>query len=101
MDDWYKVTTRQLSEEGGTSLLFVHDKSLWKLLKFAYPGIVYLCNHSLPEHDWKPWKFAFNPDHIWSDPKIQKKFLEDAFVSLKLSKLEDWYHVRIKYVVVS
>jgi hypothetical protein len=45
-EDWYQVTPKQVSDNGGGALLKRYDDSLLQALEFVSP-----------DHAWQPWRF--------------------------------------------
>jgi len=41
MDDWYKVTVKNIEEKGGTGLLIRYGNSIFKLISCTYPEYVW------------------------------------------------------------
>ena len=52
MDDWYRITKRDIIINGGGALLNKHNSSPSKLLESVYP-----------EHKWLPWRFYAKKDY--------------------------------------
>jgi hypothetical protein len=54
LNDWYKVTPKDIKEHGGQTLVYVYS-SLPNLLSIAYP-----------DHNWEKYKFssAYNWDEM-------------------------------------
>eukprot|EP01114_Cavostelium_apophysatum_P004981 TRINITY_DN1548_c0_g2_i2.p1 TRINITY_DN1548_c0_g2~~TRINITY_DN1548_c0_g2_i2.p1 ORF type:complete len:367 (+),score=55.49 TRINITY_DN1548_c0_g2_i2:108-1208(+) len=82
-EDWYYVSSRSISDNGGRMLLSIHGNSKPKLLAWIYP-----------EHKWNKAKFSRKPQHHWEDPKFQREFMEKLAKDLGFSRLEDWYKVK-------
>eukprot|EP01114_Cavostelium_apophysatum_P014947 TRINITY_DN3989_c0_g1_i1.p1 TRINITY_DN3989_c0_g1~~TRINITY_DN3989_c0_g1_i1.p1 ORF type:complete len:475 (-),score=70.21 TRINITY_DN3989_c0_g1_i1:108-1532(-) len=87
-EDWYQVSKETVEEEGGKSLLQLHDGNLGDLLSKVYP-----------EHDWKLWCFRKVPHGFWSDKGRHKEFFDWAWKELRISTFEDWYRVRFEDIV--
>jgi hypothetical protein len=94
MSDWYKLTSKvsRLFERNptikdfenalGSQFETKHNSSPSQLLSSVYP-----------EYDWLPWKFDKSPQGFWSDVKNQRKFMEWAAKELKITEMNDWYHI--------
>jgi hypothetical protein len=81
LDDWYKVTQRNITENKGN--VFYREYSPYKLLLSAYP-----------EHKWNKWKFKGIP--IWREEfqlGEEKEFIEWLTKELKIDSLDEWYRI--------
>lgn len=88
--DWKKVTTKQVAEKGGGSLLQRHNGSLLRTLREVYAGETYqgtpikwdafTCRPNLP------------PGH-WSIAGNVKELLDRAKAKFKVNTTKDWYRV--------
>ena len=79
MEDWYRLTTQMVLENGGASLLFHHSGSPQAALKFAFP-----------EHKWQPWLFENRAKNLFDDQNILKEYIESIGQSLHVNDLTDW-----------
>eukprot|EP01118_Nematostelium_gracile_P006157 TRINITY_DN1979_c0_g1_i3.p1 TRINITY_DN1979_c0_g1~~TRINITY_DN1979_c0_g1_i3.p1 ORF type:complete len:269 (+),score=45.57 TRINITY_DN1979_c0_g1_i3:142-948(+) len=86
-EDWYSVKRKDVIKHGGESLLkTMYNGSLGKALQSVYP-----------DHKWLLWKFDEEvPKKSWSNPQLQKDFMEYLGKELKIEKMEDWYTVTQK-----
>ena len=66
-------------ELGGSSLLGIHNSSLYKVLSSVYP-----------EYEWLPWKFSKSPKFS----KDSAKFVEMAGDELGIKEMNDWYKIK-------
>lgn len=82
MEDWYKVTVRDLSALGGSPLMRYYDDSLFKLLQNIYP-----------EYPWQPFRFRNIPVGWWKVPSNARQCLDWLGTKLGIEKLDDWYSV--------
>lgn len=88
LDDWYKITSNDLAQNGGYSLLSEYNGSATRAIMGAYEG-----------HEWFPWKFQYVPDGYWNDMQNQKKFFEWLGKELKYDKMENWYNLKGSTVI--
>ena len=78
MEDWYDVTSRQIEENGGSSLLKKFDSSPSKLIMAVFL-----------EHKWLEWNFH----REWDIGKNSRKFGDWLEQQLSLKRMEDWYQI--------
>ena len=89
MEDWYKITTSHIHNNGGQGLLLSKYKDSAQLFLEA----VY------PEYKWVPWKFETGvPRHLWDDIENHKEFAEWLFKELGYETMEDWYRISQKTI---
>ena len=81
MDDWYKITTRQLNENYGNTLTMY------------YPHSYNMCSKVYPEIDWLPWKFVKSPTGYWDNINNCKTYMEWLYKELKYQCIDDWYKI--------
>lgn len=84
MDDWYRVTAKDIKEFGGSSLLAKFGGSPSKLLQYVYPN-----------HDWALWKFQTTPQGFWQLQENIKNFAHRMEDQLQLKQMS-WYAVTTK-----
>src|SRR5689334_22139684 len=77
MEDWYKITQRDIISNGGSSFLQKHGNSPSRLLESAYP-----------EHKWVVWKFNTVPVGYWS-LENQIQFVDFLGKQLQFRDMED------------
>lgn len=82
LDDWYNVTSEQITSNGGTGLLSNYSNSISAALQATYP-----------EHEWLPWKFVQSSPNLWDDSVNKKKYFDWLGQQLGYKQLEDWYNV--------
>ena len=86
MSDWYKVTVKDLSSVGGSSLVsHKYNNSLISLLSTLYP-----------EYEWLPWKFKLCPKNFWNNEKNKLWFMNWAGKQLGIKDLNDWNKISSK-----
>eukprot|EP01122_Echinamoeba_exundans_P000528 TRINITY_DN10462_c0_g1_i1.p1 TRINITY_DN10462_c0_g1~~TRINITY_DN10462_c0_g1_i1.p1 ORF type:complete len:429 (+),score=59.90 TRINITY_DN10462_c0_g1_i1:192-1478(+) len=82
MDDWYKLTKKDITDHGGRGLLDLFQSSPRRLLA-----------HVFPAHDWKLWRFSNGGRSGWTDPSSRRAFFDWAQKELQLQSLDGWYAV--------
>jgi hypothetical protein len=82
MDDWYKITSKQVKKTKAAFIVKYYNGSLIEALKKIYP-----------EHNWDPLQFAKLPQSYWDDELNQKKALDRIGEELGVQKMEDWYNI--------
>eukprot|EP01114_Cavostelium_apophysatum_P020553 TRINITY_DN6924_c0_g1_i1.p1 TRINITY_DN6924_c0_g1~~TRINITY_DN6924_c0_g1_i1.p1 ORF type:complete len:527 (-),score=89.84 TRINITY_DN6924_c0_g1_i1:359-1939(-) len=82
-EDWYSVGSSAVKRHGGSSLLYRHNNSLYKLLLAVYP-----------ERSWKADRFSSAPRSYWNDFDRHKNFFENFASEHGIKKMEDWYEIR-------
>jgi len=85
MEDWYRLTTRDLIDNSGAGLLAIHNESLKSLLESVFPN-----------HNWQFWLLVRAPTGYWNDKKEAKKWLAWAGEELEVKDTSDWYSVPTK-----
>ena len=83
MEDWYTITTNDISQNGGSTLL--HDKFK------GSPSL--LVSSVYPEHKWLIHQFSQVPKGHWDNPTNQRSFMDWLGVKLGFNKMEDWYKI--------
>ena len=87
-EDWYKITNKDLIDNGGGGLLNQFNGSPFKILSFAYPEI-----------NWKQWKFNRVSNGYWNNPSNVKDFFENNKEIFKIKQQEDWYKISSKDLI--
>jgi hypothetical protein len=87
-EDWYKVTTTKLKEEGATYLLKRYGSQVQRVLEDVYK-----------DHKWLPWKFASAPRNYWQDTKNQREYLDWLAIHLHIVSPDGWYKVSRETVI--
>ena len=85
MEDWYKITQKDIIEYGGSQLLDQYSCSPSKIVQDVYS-----------EHTWLCWKFEIVPKGFWSDKKNQRDFMDSLGKQLGFQTMEDWYRISLK-----
>eukprot|EP01114_Cavostelium_apophysatum_P021400 TRINITY_DN7453_c0_g1_i1.p1 TRINITY_DN7453_c0_g1~~TRINITY_DN7453_c0_g1_i1.p1 ORF type:complete len:488 (-),score=137.23 TRINITY_DN7453_c0_g1_i1:47-1510(-) len=81
-EDWYRVTVKQVHENGGGGLLEVcYNNSLSRALAEIYP-----------EYKWTFLRSRM-PKGYWDEFLHHKKFFDDLAVKLDLKDLDGWYDI--------
>lgn len=76
--DWGKITTKQLEEAGGKTLLQYFDGSLFKCLQSVYSEV-----------DWK-LEWFHTPKAHWSHFQHHKIFLQHIAEKYQIKSFKDW-----------
>ena len=91
MDDWYKITQRDIRDRGGSRLLnHYYGNSPSKLLLDIYP-----------DHQWKVWRFQKVPRGYWNRLESIKdwvEFMDWLSTKLEIRYLSDWYRVSLEQI---
>ena len=82
-EDWYRISTDDLTKRSGKGLLDMYGGSLCKILKSVYP-----------DREWKHWKFEGTPLEVFKDEKVQREFMEELAKNCHITNPEDWYQVK-------
>jgi hypothetical protein len=82
MEDWYRVTYRELERLGGSTVLVLHGYSVSRLMATVYPN-----------HTWHPLNFVKADKHHWQHRSAKRAAMEDIQKQLGIAKLEEWYDV--------
>ena len=81
LEDWYKVSGKNFTDNGGGGLLNnYHNASHINLIKSVFP-----------DYEWLEWKFVCAPNRFWKDIKNQKKYLLWLVNKLGYKTQEDIY----------
>ncbi len=80
MEDWYKMSPRDIIQKGGKSILQHYGSSLFKALASVYP-----------QHTWDSNRFT--PSRTWTMQE-QKIFFDELARKLNIKSPGDWYNVR-------
>jgi hypothetical protein len=81
MDDWYKLSSEDIRNAGGGSLLNKYG-SLQQILLVTHPF-----------HPWKPWRFGSVPSGFWDIPDNRSDFFDWIAKELGFMDKQDWYKV--------
>ena len=82
MNDWYRITSKCIVDNGGEDLLNQYQGSSIKLLQEVFPN-----------HPWLPWKFSQLSRSHWDELEHQKEFLDWLGTELGFKEKEDWYSI--------
>jgi hypothetical protein len=82
LDDWYSITTSNIKENGGETLLARFGDSLPKLLTTLYL-----------QHNWQVWKFKTLPNRFWDDEDNVIMFMDWLCSQLQVIHPFDWYNI--------
>eukprot|EP01118_Nematostelium_gracile_P007178 TRINITY_DN2324_c0_g1_i1.p1 TRINITY_DN2324_c0_g1~~TRINITY_DN2324_c0_g1_i1.p1 ORF type:complete len:335 (-),score=63.47 TRINITY_DN2324_c0_g1_i1:40-1044(-) len=84
MEDWYRITRKQLAEKRGLGLLATKYQN----------SIPNMLSALVPEHPWNKWKFA-HAHGFWDNVQNIKDFVGVYLAKeLNITKMEDWYTVK-------
>jgi hypothetical protein len=93
-EDWYSITSKQIYERGGGSLLDKYGSSPSKLIQTVYQ-----------DHQWNEYKFRRNPKGssaklagYWTNLENQRNFLNSLGKKLGIKDLTDWYAITRKQI---
>jgi hypothetical protein len=79
MEQWYQVTAKQISDNGGYTLMSKYNNSVLQLVSTVFP-----------DHVWLPWKFASNvPDRFWDMTGNLRWYFDWLIQEKKLSGPQD------------
>ena len=81
-NDWYGVTSKDILEFKGHTLITQYKGSLFDALKAVYP-----------EFKWNIYQRKHIPYKHWSSIDNQKLFLKYVATTLKITKVEEWKKV--------
>src|SRR5688500_5103672 len=66
MDDWYRVTLKDIYKHGGKGILYrCYNGSPSKALQTVYP-----------EHNWTLWRFGRTPKGFWEKSENRRNFFD-------------------------
>jgi len=81
LSDFYRITTRDISDNQGSTLLHLYGHSIYKALRNAFP-----------DHKWEPWRFSLVPRNFWSNPTHLRQFFDSLASDLDIKSMDDWYN---------
>ena len=85
MEDWYKITHRNMLNNGGTGLLLEHYKrSPHLLIQSVYP-----------EYNWLIWRFDC-VERYWDNIEHHRIFMDWFSKHNNFKSMDDWYNVSQK-----
>ena len=82
MEDWYKISIKDIKDNDGAGLIEFYNGSIKKIL-----------NEIFSDYEWLEWKFNSVPNGFWPDINNQQKYLEWLGKILNYKKMEDWYNI--------
>jgi hypothetical protein len=85
LDGWYPISTNDLQKNGGSSVLWYYNGSIYHALRAIYP-----------DHVWRAWKFKTGPKGYWKSIDHRKEFFQWASEELRILKPQDWYKVTLR-----
>lgn len=92
LEDWYKVSYKQVRGHLGTGILKRHADSLIKALKSIYPA-----------HIWVEWRFQSAPRHFWKSAVNRRRFFEHVGAAVlgitdfsSPAQMEKWYNISVE-----
>ena len=98
-EDWNKVSTGTVLEEGGQFIKYYYNTSLKKgmytcveVINFVMLALKAIYPEYVAERMHKPKRY-------WADIRNQKDFFDNLAIKLNIQKPEDWYRVTSKMVV--
>jgi hypothetical protein len=87
-EDWYKITTEQISKKYGGGLLSkYYDGSPYAFLKSIFPN-----------YEWLGWKFKTSPYHFWN-LENEKQYAIWLGKELGYQGMEDWYNITRELII--
>jgi hypothetical protein len=88
MDDWYKLTVKDIKENGGARLLHKYQQSPSKFVQSLFS-----------DYKWLPWKFdSSQTEGFWNQQKNQKQFMNWLGNELGFKQMDDWYQITGKII---
>lgn len=85
LEDWYRITEKQVIKAGAGRLLSIYDNCLSEVLSSIYST-----------HIWEEWKFDHLPRGFLMQSQNCRRFLDAMAEHLNVSKPEDWYRVTLR-----
>jgi hypothetical protein len=82
MDDWYKISQKQIIDHGGLGLLTHYGNSLSLLITSIYSN-----------HKWNQFGFGDFLQTYWGNKDNQRDFLDNLGNQLGLKRIDDWYAI--------
>ena len=91
MEDWYKVTGKDILDAGGGGLLMkYYENSIKNLLKAVYSE-----HNSIWE---KEWLFNCTTRNFWDKHENQRLYCDWLSTELNYKKIEDWYNISARII---
>lgn len=96
MDDWYSITSEQISRVEVKSLSAQYNDSfILSLVNTFDPSI----NPSKRSHRFHPWLFKSVPRNFWKNPKNRRLFFDWLYERLSFRSMENWYTIGAPVVI--
>ena len=83
-NDWFRVTNKNIRENGGHGLLHFYNGSLFRALKTIYPN-----------NEWNEHNKRGNNRELAQ----QRKILNEISIKLNIKKIEDWYEISTNEII--
>ncbi len=83
-EDWYALSTRQVSAHHGSGLLVVLGNTRMAVLR-AY----------LPDYEWQEWRLPNIPPGFWEEPANRRRYLDWLGTQLGYQQVADWRRLRV------
>ena len=84
LNQWYSVSIKDFSSNGGGGLLGKFGNSTYALLRSAYP-----------EHSWEPWRFTIIPRQALKNAGERQNVVKFVEKELKMKSLDEWYRISL------
>ena len=85
MDDWYKITAKDIFNNYGRGLLNKYRNSPLMFLKGIFP-----------DTEWLPWRFGSVAKGYWNNIQNHIKYAEWLGKTLDYKNMDDWYKLTVK-----
>ena len=85
MDDWYKITAKDIFNNYGWGLLNKYRNSPLMFLKGIFP-----------DTEWLPWRFGSVAKGYWNNIQNHIKYAEWLGKTLDYKNMDDWYKLTVK-----
>ncbi len=85
MDDWYRMSYKDVVAHGGGGLMNRYENSLFTALKTIYP-----------ERKWYPFRFKSGPHRVFTQWAHVEEFIQFAMDKLQIKQHEDWYRASME-----
>lgn len=87
-DDWYNITSLEIQNRGGASLLAKH---------YGDSPSEMVCS-IFEEHEWRRERFIRVPNGYWDNTQNQRLFMDNLSNEFGYKKKEDWYNVTFQKI---
>jgi len=82
LEDWYQISSQQISQNYGSGLIKYYQGSPSLFLKSVFN-----------EYNWLEWKFKQTSQYFWKNIENHKQYANWLGKKLGYEKLEDWYQI--------